>query len=65
MIIHEDKEKRRREMLNALAQMSNTLHAIQHKPITWENRIKYMQTLSKMIPPIIRYMIYFQNVDKP
>lgn len=59
-----DQRQRRIEIQNALAQMSNTLYGIQHGKDSWDLRIKAMTQLRLLIPLIIRYMIYFKNLEE-
>ena len=55
--------QRRLELNNALANISNTLYHIQHKPCSWDQKMKAIQEIDKLIPLIIRYMIFFNNID--
>ncbi len=58
-----DKAEKTRDYLNALATMSNALHAMQHRKDTWDARIKTVQEMQKLLPLIIRYQIWFKNTE--
>lgn len=62
MILNTQMEKRQ-AMHNAIANMINALHRIQNKPETWDVKIQVAQELGKLVPLIIRCLIYFKNTE--
>lgn len=54
--------QRRQELHNAIGNIINSLHTIQTKESSWDSKILIMQNIAKLVPLIIRYMIYFKNV---
>lgn len=47
---------------NGLAAINNVCQELLHQPGTWDDRIKKMQQVGKLIPLIIQCMIFFKNV---
>lgn len=63
-IFGDKKTEYRKDLVNALAQASNALWQIQHKSDTWDTRIAMLQQLQKLVPLMIRYMVYFKNTEE-
>lgn len=51
-----------REYQNLLSQISNTVFALRHNNLTYEQRFKALDWLKSALADAQRYLIYFQNV---
>lgn len=60
----DDKTSKRRDLDNALATMSNVLWNIQHRTCTWKEKIRAIEEIRKIVPLVIRYMMYFDNLGE-
>jgi len=58
-----DRQARMREYANCLAQLSNVLWAMQHKPGTWDERMQALQAVRDSVVLAMRYVIYFKNTS--
>lgn len=55
--------ERKLQLSQALANISNALWGIQHRKYSWDEKIKSIQEIQKLLPLIIRCMVYFKNIE--
>ena len=56
-------DERRRVLANTLANMSNALWRLQHKHESWDTKIQVMQEIGKLVPLVVRCLIFMKNTE--
>lgn len=58
-------DENKRSLNNALVAMASAVNLLLHGRSNWDDKMKLVHSIARLTPLVLRYLIYFRNIENP